>query len=52
MSNLGSERAFGDGIAEWSSVRRRVWISGCVARRCVAHVSAEEVVSCLYFLSI
>jgi len=51
MSNLGSERAFGDGMAVWSSVRRRVWIWGLVARRCVAHVSAEDVVSCLYFFS-
>jgi hypothetical protein len=37
----------GEGRAARTSARRADWISGCSARRWVAHVKALDVVSCL-----
>lgn len=46
-SSVLSQAVEGEGRLLRISSRRRAWIEGLMARRCVAHVNAEEVVSCL-----
>ena len=47
MSMFEFEVVDGEGRLLRISSRRRVWISGCLARRYDPHVNAEEVVSWL-----
>lgn len=44
----GSDAADGDGRFVRISSRRRDWMSGCLARRWVAQVKADDVVSWLH----